>query len=319
MPLKPGQRKEIAVKFQKAKELVRAFNRLSDKEFDLELTDKKEKELKQKLLKAIADLKAEIAYHQKNAGNPKVDAFVQKIETECSEIVSVYRKSKEVLMRGVKGGTSMVAFQGRSWNDRRPLDSDKMLQQIYDLYLKSKGFKALRSNSIFTTTNFYQAAGYGKVYFIFPKNGFSFHWCTERSDVQLNDPEQLIRTDLTNDVAEDADDWYYEKYGKSSKIWNIYDDPIRLLAELEKIKYPKKYKLIDLIDRAGIKHDFGPTEKNLSAALKSGHEVVVSGEYYAVKVDSELAKYVLNILGIKVDLDNGDVDDPFLKPFYKKK
>jgi hypothetical protein len=56
-----------------------------------------------------------------------------------------------------------------------------------DARLKKQNFTALRSNSIFCTTNYGTASAYGDVVFvIFPINGFSYTWSPQIRDLTVD-------------------------------------------------------------------------------------------------------------------------------------
>jgi hypothetical protein len=335
MALKPGQKKnlDIQLKVKKIKGLQDALHKAQEYESALArysyATPAMSKSIKDKVnaLKAEIQkeynvLKAEIAtLKQKNAkvngGNYKqVDALVKRIAKDCSQVLPYYKKTKKILLRGTQHG-DMKAYEGRSWENRKAKDSSRHLQVAFDTYLKSQGFKALRSNSIFTTTALFQADEYGVLYFIYPKNGFAFHTYSEVDDLVLDDPGQVFNTDKMNMLCDDASDWYERKYNKDapSSLYDFddYDKPEKLIAILQKIGYPKakNLKVESFIDGPGIRLDIGPTQKNFSLALKNGNEVCIAGEYYAIKAYSSLAKYVNNKLGLKPDnIDLDDDDDP---------
>lgn len=331
MPLKPGQKQEIKIKVEKIKglqaalakstEYITAMSKLSNPNpaFSKSLQDKV-KALRNEIEKEYNILKSEIAtMKQQNAKNNKgasdgPDKLVKAIAKECSQVIPVYKKTKKVLLRGTN--TDMRAFVGRSRNNRQTKDSDIDVQAVFDAYLKSQGFKALRSNSIFTSTDFNQAGSYGDVYFIYPKNGFAFHWYEETDDLVLDSWGQVYNFDKMEAWWEDAMDWYERKHNKDApESLRAYDfdlnGPKKLVAMLQKIGYPKAAKLTTehFIDGAGIKLDIAPTQKNFGTALKNGGEVCIAGEYYAIKANTELATYINKKLGIKVT--NYDIDDDY--------
>ena len=66
--------------------------------------------------------------------------------------------------------------------DRRPLHTAAHLQAAIDKTLTAAGFTALRCNSIFCCGG--KAAGeFGKVYAIFPLDGFDYTWCESAEDL----------------------------------------------------------------------------------------------------------------------------------------
>lgn len=313
MPLKPGQKKDLKVKIAKLAGLEQLENKLNRQitTADRLVVDKsvvgplvKEfQALAKKVQAQIAETKQEIAALKASA--PKSDAaldnLIKTIAKECSQVLPYYRKAKEILLRGVDSNTD--AFVGRSWDQRRTKDSSKKLQELYDMILKKNGFKALRSNSIFTTSDMHQAMEYGELYYIFPKNGFKYHWNKEIPDLVLDDPTQIFKESKIMDLMDAATEWYGKKTGKDIDfdLYEIMDDPQGFINDLKRIKYPKAatLKLEDFLDFKHIQKEIGPTQTNFSAGLVSGNEMMISGEYYAIKVDTEVANRVLDALKLE--------------------
>lgn len=117
------------------------------------------------------------------------------IEANCGEYLKAVRETGKVLYRGQHESKSPI-FVGYPREDRRPKDSDGEAQKLYDKYLTIMGFKALRSNSIFTSSSEKQAGDYGEIYAIFPKDGFSFTWSTKESDLVLNKVSQVTKNHI---------------------------------------------------------------------------------------------------------------------------
>jgi hypothetical protein len=118
-----------------------------------------------------------------------VDYYSNLVETECSEFLQISKFTRgELLYRGVGGSTTAKqslfpsAFPGVPNSNRSPTDSSTLMQFTVDSVLKKSGFEALRSNSIFTTSNYDMAREYGKVYVVFPKDGFDFTWSSRYRD-----------------------------------------------------------------------------------------------------------------------------------------
>ena len=116
--------------------------------------------------------------------------YFSYIDKNCSDFLKVAKQTKKLLYRG-QDDASLPIFVGYPRADREPKDSNKAAQALADKYLTMMGFKALRSNSLFCTSNFGQADGYGNVYAIFPKNGFHYTWSTEHDDLVIDSVSQL--------------------------------------------------------------------------------------------------------------------------------
>ena len=107
----------------------------------------------------------------------------------------------------------------------------------------------------------------------------------------------------TEKLIQDVERWYYKTY-KKELDW-YYGDPYEVYYSLDKffkklkeLKYPKAIKIEHLVDPNFFK-DLGLDNKNIVAALNSGNEVMISGEYYAVKVYSDVAEILLKSLKLQ--------------------
>lgn len=121
------------------------------------------------------------------------------MEKHCSEYLKAVRATKKFLYRG-QHDTSLPIFVGYPRKNRAPTDSNPEAQELYDKYLSYMGFKALRSNSIFTTSDRYQAESFGNLFVIFPKNGFQFTWATEAADLVLSSVSDVTGEDEVSDA-----------------------------------------------------------------------------------------------------------------------
>lgn len=113
---------------------------------------------------------------------PDVIAFIKK---HCSNFINDgVTKSNKFLYRGVSENKvkSEKSFIGKSLDFRpssiRNNEVNIKYQIIFDLLLKYAGFDALRTNSIFCTSNINTASSYigkdGNTFIIFPMNGFKY-------------------------------------------------------------------------------------------------------------------------------------------------
>lgn len=320
MPLKPGQTKELNVKVVKLKELEDLEKKLKELNnttyhFDmisitsspaLKFAKKEFDQLYQKIKNEVVTTKKEIEALQgsKSSKNPALDNLVKTMAKECSQVIAAYRKADSVLVRGAEGKPE--AFVGRSWNNREPKDSSAAAQKLYDMALKSMGFKSLRSNSIFTTSDLDFAGRYGETYYIFPKNGFAFHWTPGNPDLVLDTIGDVLDIAYIEDIINDVDYWY-EKKNKKSLRWDYHSpyDAAReidqFIAAINKLKYPKakSITLKKLINYIYINDELEATNKDFVGAVESGHEVMIAGEYYAISTESKLGEYILKALKIE--------------------
>jgi hypothetical protein len=156
---------------------------------------------------------------------------LSNIKYECSIILSAMEETNTCLYRGVKNKSywynlysnkTPEIFLGKTRDNRKSLSGSSKFQKAFDTELVKRGFKALRSNSIFCTTADVQAIHYGKLYVILPLNGFKYTWSP-----RIND------------------------------LISVVNDPPEKTVEL--------YQNTDLI-----------------SAMKSGNEIMIHGEYYAI-------------------------------------
>jgi hypothetical protein len=117
------------------------------------------------------------------------DRIVRFIKTNCTDILQIY-KDHDFLYRGIHS-VEPILF-GKEVKNRMPVDSNEKASELLDSALSKVGFTALRSNSIFCTSDKLIASNYsndhdktnhGKVYVIFPLNGFSYTWCRRALDL----------------------------------------------------------------------------------------------------------------------------------------
>lgn len=182
-----------------------------------------------------------------------IDKYTSLIRKNCSDALSAMIETQKFLYRGY-AFPQPLAFKGRSRNDRRPLSFDVQTQKMLDSMLANNGFEAIRSNSIYVTSQHTEAEFYtgyappgqgknkdsdsGNVYYVFPINGFKFTWAMKTSDL-------------------------YGDFTETDRSWLKSPDPI----------YRDK-----LIEKYGI------TNENFAGAVQSGNEILIHGEYYAFNV-----------------------------------
>lgn len=177
----------------------------------------------------------------------RLDRIVSMIQTKCSDALVGMSEAQDFLYRGTKGGTS-EEFVGRSRNDRRAKSSSYEMQVNIDKAFTMAGFQALRSNSIYATSNMMDASMYGSatnLFLIFPVNGFKFTWSP-------------IIDDLYVDI-----DRAYRDIPIATKMDFCYREADKEGLEL----------FLKLTDYRS--DDFG-------AAVASKHEIMISGEYIAL-------------------------------------
>lgn len=201
--------------------------------------------------------------------NTKEHSSYSRFLADCSESIVAMQEAKKFLYRGLNLAEEYDVFKGRSRKNREAKDtSNKMQKAMDDLYMKA-GFKALRSNSIFCSSEYNTAESYGDVYIIFPVNGFSFTWSPKIYDfyndmmkADIEDPSQLniskkqaekfssACVDLISDI--ENNDWRLKgsaPLDASSKIIRILDhiEGTYYFTEKEKAEIEKSFvKIMEL-------------------------------------------------------------------------
>lgn len=138
---------------------------------------------------------------------------------------------------------SGTVFHGRTRIDRGTATDPEAVKEI-DAVFAAHGFKALRTQSMSCATSYGDAGNFGSdVFAIFPVNGFSFTWSPMVHDFGRMTGGDVLLNRLPKVIA---------KHGAEN------------LEDL-------------LINK------FQFSDKDFESALKSGNEIAIAGEYYALK------------------------------------
>jgi hypothetical protein len=120
------------------------------------------------------------------------DHLKEVILANCGDALAVMKQIDKSLYRGMSG-LRVKPFTGMPPVDRIPTTSDPKVQQAVDEILRAGGFNALRSNSIFCSSDIRQAKIYGHVFMILPYNGFDFTWSDTVHDLYDTPLHDFIR------------------------------------------------------------------------------------------------------------------------------
>jgi len=238
--------------------------------------------------------------------SPAEQELIQFIQTHCGNYLTHVKKVKNWLYRGATGANQYIA---RSRDTRRPKDSSKSAQELFDDQLRVLGFTALRSNSIFATSDFYHAAQFGdQIYVIFPLDNHSTYTYTKHDDITLDSPEELINLDKVHKYV-DALIKHLAKQRGTPNTWKGSDRTqltkwihvlesegadyfTNTLKQVQShIKSGNKFQippvftnktLKDFVDTKQFIKDFGPQKTKLDVAIKNGYEVLINGVYLAL-------------------------------------
>lgn len=182
----------------------------------------------------------------------EVGKILQVVKENCSEAITAMKQTNKYLYRGIKyhGTQTSIAFHGRSRENRRPLSTAKDFDETLNNGLRNSGMVALRSNSIFCTSSIQSASSYGKLYLIFPINGFQYTWNTKYEDFFT--------------------DYIYEYFMSSGTL------------KTQEERQEAKQEFSELAKTPDFANECGFINTNFMEAIESGHEIMISGEYYAL-------------------------------------
>jgi hypothetical protein len=220
------------------------------------------------------------------------DIWLRILSKRCTEAIDAYRSARKLLYRGMK--TEIPWFRAASHQTRRPKDSSRRISEVFDELLYANGMKALRSNSIFATSSFEDAAEFGLVYAILPVDGFKFTYTKEKDIVletwsQVIDQETMRKLDYAYEEAMTAkeDEPYKLPYGQD---WITADhrnyDVATALDRLKQIStnpWVQSLEEDDLFNIDEFRKRYAPSNHLLEHAIDHGREVMISGQYYAFR------------------------------------
>lgn len=117
----------------------------------------------------------------KNKSVKSLNKILSFIDGHCSTFLEAMYESEKFLYRGLPSVHDY--FLASSPTNRSSMGLEE-LSRYLDYYLKSDHFSALRTNSICCNSDreYIGRMGFGRIYFIFPLNGFTFHWSPEVKD-----------------------------------------------------------------------------------------------------------------------------------------
>ena len=302
--LTPGQKK------YRTDIQLRDVSKIRDRIYDLENAINSSKQLKYQFSRDVAlqtsldnliqrvERKIAMLTKAQDRPSPGVNQMLDVLRTECSEFIEHMVSTNKLLYRGLR--ESADQFEGRSRDDRTTKDSDIKISEAFDALLRQLGFEALRSNSIYTTTNRDFASGYGRhLYIIFPKNGYKFMH-TNKRDLILDSWADLMDMDAVAEFMTKLAEWGEKNspgWEHSSLAYAIRDKQWRrAMSELRgnfrwndnDLKLPETYADVDwstMTSTQSLLQNFEPDRTNIEAALLNGHELLSNGEYWALRDD----------------------------------
>jgi len=186
----------------------------------------------------------------KTIGWKQQQKIVEYIHKNCQEILMTYQQTNDCLYRGLSHDAGPIMI-GKSNENREPVDTPKEIQNKVDSLLQGAGFKALRRNSIFCTSDidraeFFTKRHFTQIYVIFPLDGFEYTWSSKIDD--FSEYFGLVKADSGN-------------HPDQMDVVSSFDN-------LDSIGFVEKY-------------DYHNT--NLSEAVLRQKEVMLRGGYVLVK------------------------------------
>jgi transcription antitermination factor NusG len=312
--IEPGAREEIPnlTKLKDLEDLNRKIN-----EYESSLSNYNYHKVPKSARETLVKLKSEVQSTIDHLHNKRMELesenlvgdipkglfnLFQTIGKECSTICDQYSSLDTYLYRGTK--SSSDAFKGKPFDERRAKDSNPILSNALNQAFADAGIEARRDNSIFTSSSISQAGIYGSTYVIFPVNGFSFSYSKSIKDFvfdffKFSEYFMAEHKDLKNKLHNELstkessvlfqyfkDNDYYARYKEKEALLSkptdfaaikemindgIIENEFEIFSDVRNIMTPEK-----VIEKLQINHT------DLSSAIKSGHEVVIRGNYYAV-------------------------------------
>lgn len=300
-PLSPGEKRFTTD--VKVRNLMKIMDKLTELQ-DIIYHSESLKAMMQKdpqLVKTLDDLITKVSKRKelldKLSTKPTTSQMnvMRTISQECSDFLSVVKRTGKFLYRGTKDDVS--AYEGKSRDDRRAKDSKREISDAFDRIMAEYGVKALRHNSIFTTTNLSRARGYGfNVYMIFPKNGFDF-LSTTSEDLILDSWYQLVDKNAVNEFVQRLKAWFIDNnisLDGTNLGWALDADRVqRVMSELENhfigqddpYTIPQEFNkhMEDFVSSAETLERFQPNFTDFVSAMRSPNEIMIRGEYWALK------------------------------------
>lgn len=309
--VKPGERKGISLKIAKLEKMLKKINdyqETASSMHSMKVPDSvagEYEKVKQGIYDEIEKLSLEKDQFkgEKNNLPTKFYNLMQGIAKNCTQIIQAYtelnpdfKANKAVVFyRGIKSNED--ALYGKPFDERRVMTSSSKLSDLFNSSMAAAGFEARRDNTSFVSSDKNQASGYGKLYVMFPKDGFKFSWSRNTKDLILDrssyskmvDYEKLIplkdailkNREKLNSYEYDfafsdlLGDWNLDRTLEAAKraIGNgLLPKDLEPLTDIENIVTPES-----------LVKGFELDQEDLLGAIKSEKEVYVRGAYYAVQ------------------------------------
>lgn len=214
----------------------------------------------------------------------KRSELIDIIARECSEYVELAAGDEFALMRGMEKCPHSVQLnlQPNLYTSRHDYDRN-FFDVMVDKHLAKFGLLP-RRDATFAITNPKVAEGFGRVFYVFPKNGFRFAYTESVVDlyptfenwVGYDAQEDPVASKVTRSLLLDA-------MGDLSII-EIYCD-----------RRPTFRKFI----RERFVEELPCRGDDLAAAMRNGWEVWFDGPFHALPVDDPESMHIIEALGLQ--------------------
>jgi len=110
-----------------------------------------------------------------------LNVWIPRIKKDCKPIVSIMRKTKKFLWRGMAGDNEGFVIKTPR-QDRNPTDTPTRVHKEFDRQYKLRyGWKP-RSEGVFVSNKEVGTTGYGPKHVIFPVGRFQYTWALDIND-----------------------------------------------------------------------------------------------------------------------------------------
>jgi hypothetical protein len=239
--------------------------------------------------------------------------LLDTIQRDCSVYIQQCQQAKNWLYRGMRHKSTVGPFATPV--QRTPKDSEHLATQLFDHMLKKIGATAVRSNSIFVTGDIYQAESYNIAHVIFPKNSAHYTW-TNNKDLILRVANLIPESTSTlylkkvdeymSDHGQQQPQEIYQLWVKFQTWMSMQLRLSELLNNFDAYHLPQELRpqIEQLIPLNMFKDAYEPQTNqtgSLVEAIKSGKEILVHGEYYAL-VTPAFDKKIIRRWGVNIPI-----------------
>lgn len=142
---------------------------------------------------------------------------IDLVSRECSDIISLLKKSRNLLWRGMstseKREIGPHTYRVIPRNYRQPKDTNEYSSQLIDDFFYKKFKWKPRSEGVFATPSPATAASYNTHHLFLPANGFKYLWSPQYADLYTD----FFETDFESIYNTHESEGYWEEKGNKGK------------------------------------------------------------------------------------------------------